>query len=235
MEFNRITAPSLKDLFIRQVEDLIISGNLEIGAQLPGERELARQMGVSRTVVNAGIAEMAGKGFLEIRPRIGIFVNDYRRYGKIGTVLSIMTYNGDALRDSEIRSILEIRLAFDRLAVQNMIEMATDAEIDSLAPLLDAIGASANPADCARALYAYHHELSVLTRNTLLPLIYSSFSIPITALWERYCRLYGVVSLYESTKTVYGYLRDRNLAQAIDTVEQHLRDSISGSREIYRE
>ena len=35
------------------------------------ERELARQMQVSRAVVNGGLAELAAQGFVEIRPRQG--------------------------------------------------------------------------------------------------------------------------------------------------------------------
>lgn len=79
MEFQKLQAPSLKELFIREIENRILSGALEIGSQLPTERELAEQMGVSRAVVNGGVAVLAGKGFLEIRPRVGIFVADYRR------------------------------------------------------------------------------------------------------------------------------------------------------------
>ncbi len=235
MELTRITAPSLKDLFIRQIEDRIISGNLEIGTQLPSERELAERMGVSRTVVNAGIAEMAGKGFLEIRSRVGIFVNDFRRFGKTGAILSIMTYNGGALRRAEIRSILEIRLALDRLSVENAIDKASDEAIASLGPYVEKIGEAATPGECARALYGFHHEFSVVSENTLLPLIYSSFSIPITSLWERYCRLYGVDILFKSTERMYGLVAARKKAEAIAWVEEHIKASIAGPLEIYSE
>lgn len=235
MEFSKIAAPSLKDLFIRQIEDLIISGKLEIGSQLPSERELAESMGVSRTVVNAGIAEMAGKGFLEIKPRIGIFVTDFRREGTIGAILSLMTYNGGALRRAEIRSILEIRLALDRLSIENIVDKASDEEIAGLAPLLEAIGRATGPAGCAKALYAFHHEFSVAAQNTLVPLIYSSFAIPITGLWERYCRLYGRDAIYESTRRMYELVRERRKDEAIAWVEQYIRASIAGAREIYSE
>ena len=76
MKFERIASPSLKDLFVQQLERMILSGELAVGDQIPPERDLAEQMGVSRTVINAGIADMASKGFLEIRPRKGVFVAD---------------------------------------------------------------------------------------------------------------------------------------------------------------
>lgn len=69
MEFSKLSAPTLKELFVEQLENLILSGKLSIGEKLPSERELADSMQVSRSVVNAGLAEIADKGFLEIVPR----------------------------------------------------------------------------------------------------------------------------------------------------------------------
>ena len=83
MEFKKLTAPSLKELFITEIQNMILSGKLEIGEQLPPERELAESMHVSRAVVNSGIATLEKKGFLDVRPRIGNFVADYRRNGTL--------------------------------------------------------------------------------------------------------------------------------------------------------
>ena len=58
MEFEKISAPSLKDLFVKQLQSRILSGELPAGTQLPPERELARQMQVSRAVVNGGISDL---------------------------------------------------------------------------------------------------------------------------------------------------------------------------------
>ena len=71
MQFQKISTPSLKDLFVKELENKILSGELKVGDKLPSERELASSMQVSRAVVNAGIAELEQKGFLIIKPRIG--------------------------------------------------------------------------------------------------------------------------------------------------------------------
>ena len=94
MEFQKLNAPSLKELFISELENMIISGRLPIGTKLPSERELASSMQVSRAVVNSGIAELEKKGFVVVKPRIGTFVEDYRRNGTMDTLVSIMKYNG---------------------------------------------------------------------------------------------------------------------------------------------
>ena len=58
MEFEKLVSPSLKDLFITHIEAMILSGELPVGQQLPPERQLAQSMGVSRAVVNSGVAEL---------------------------------------------------------------------------------------------------------------------------------------------------------------------------------
>ncbi len=50
MEFEKISAPSLKDLFVKQIQGMILSGELAQGTALPPERELARQMQVRRAL-----------------------------------------------------------------------------------------------------------------------------------------------------------------------------------------
>lgn len=63
MEFSKLNAPSLKELFIQELETMILSGRLMVGEKLPPERELAESMQVSRAVVNSGITELAEKAF----------------------------------------------------------------------------------------------------------------------------------------------------------------------------
>ena len=51
MEFKKLNAPSLKELFVNELQNMILSGKLEIGSKLPPERELAESMKVSRAVI----------------------------------------------------------------------------------------------------------------------------------------------------------------------------------------
>ena len=132
MEFQKISSPSLRELFVDQLEHMILSGKIKIGEKLPPERQLAEMMQVSRAVVNGGIADLEKKGFLIVKPRSGAFVADYRRKGTIDTLLAIMKYNGGRMRNEEIRSIFEIRIALDSLAAKLCVERITDQEIQLL-------------------------------------------------------------------------------------------------------
>jgi len=64
------------DLVTRFVRGKIIRGEIGRGERLPPERELVREIGVSRTTVRAGLQLLAAKGVLVIRHGAGTFVAD---------------------------------------------------------------------------------------------------------------------------------------------------------------
>ncbi|MDD3142232.1 MAG: GntR family transcriptional regulator [Lachnospiraceae bacterium] len=233
MEFTKLSAPSLKELFIAQLETMILSGKLLIGEKLPPERDLADSMQVSRAVVNAGITELSRKGFLLIKPRVGTFVADYRRNGTTETLISIMNYNGGILREAEIRSVLEIRIAFDTLAVELCVTKISDVEIATLKNYVNQMRDAQSPEVAAKLAFAFQHELAFLSGNTLMPLIFSSFKVLVLSLWERFCRLYGIESLYQNTSILCDYIERRDASKAKEWLVSTINDTIYGDRQIY--
>ena len=144
VEFKKLQTPTYQEMFITQIEQMIISGQFEIGQKLPSERELSQKMGVSRAIVNSGIAEMSRKGFIEIRPRVGNFVADYRRNGTVETLVSIMKYNGGVLRPAEIKSLIEFRCVVDNMVIQLIDGKLTEDQLLTLDSLADKINSSCN-------------------------------------------------------------------------------------------
>lgn len=233
MKFQKISAPSLKELFVQELEYMILSGKLQTGEKLPPERELAESMHVSRAVVNSGITHLARKGFLTIKPRVGTFIADYRKTGTLETLISIMNYNGGILRDSEIRSILEIRIALDTLAIELCIPKITDEEVLSLKAITKSIRLASSIEEASQLAFSFQHELAVLSGNLIMPLIFHSFKVPILCLWERFCQLYGIESLYLNTETLCQFIEERKMEKAIESLRDSIHDTISGGRPIY--
>ena len=233
MEFEKLISPSLKELFISNIEAKILSGELPVGQQLPPERQLAQSMGVSRAVVNSGIVELENRGFLDVRPRVGTFVADYRRAGTMETLKSIMTYNLGRLRNEEIRSILEVRDALDKLAVADIIPHVTELDNMLLLEKVEAIRQARDNRQAAEAAFAFQHELAMLSGNTLLPLIFRSFYSSVLVLWERFCALHGIDTLYQTSCRLCGHIRDKDIPGAVAWIDYCTRETVSGSRRIY--
>lgn len=233
MEFEKLISPSLKELFISNIEAKILSGELPVGQQLPPERQLAQSMGVSRAVVNSGIVELENRGFLDVRPRVGTFVADYRRAGTMETLKSIMTYNRGRLRNEEIRSILGVRDALDKLAVADIIPHVTELDNMLLLEKVEAIRQARDNRQAAEAAFAFQHELAMLSGNTLLPLIFRSFYSSVLVLWERFCALHGIDTLYQTSCRLCGHIRDKDIPGAVAWIDYCTRETVSGSRRIY--
>lgn len=233
MEFTKLNSPTLKELFIKELENMILSGKLPIGSKLPSERDIAKSMQVSRAVVNSGISELSRKGFLNIKPRVGTFVADYRRNGTLETLISIMQYNGGRLRDAEIKSILELRIALDSLAVELCIPIITDKDISILKGYIHKMKETNSIEEAAKIAFSFQHELAFLSRNTLLPLIFSSFKIPILSLWERFCVLYGIESLVNNNIQLFNCIKRKDSKKAIECLTRSIKDTIEGDKQIY--
>ena len=233
MLFKKLNAPSLKELFVAELEGMILSGKLEIGAKLPPERELAESMQVSRAVVNSGLDEMEKKGFLVVKPRIGTFVADYRKYGTADTLVSIMQYNGGMLRDKEVRSILEVRIMFMNLAATLAIDNADDASIAGLEQYGPALKGRGDPEEAASLIFDFSPELSFIGGNSLLPLFFASFKDLVTNLWVRFASKYGAAALAESAEQIFIHVRDRDKDAAIRYITDSTNESIDGCRQIY--
>lgn len=216
MGFSKITAPSLKDAFVQQIENIILSGELEVGEKLPAARELSIRMGVSRPVISAGLIELKKLGFVDIRPRQGVFVCDYRRNGTLETLVAIMRYNGGTMRCKEVQSLLETRGALECMCVQLLIERATESELMELAPILEELRDADDNDKAAEAVFRFHHEMAVLSGNTLLPLMYYSFKPQAVHLWALYCKCNGICTLYKIKQSLYTALCSRNIESAID-------------------
>lgn len=235
MEFQKISAPSLHELFVDQLEHMIISGKLQIGEKLPPERQLAEMMQVSRSVVNGGINELEKKGFLIVKPRSGTYVADYRRKGTIDTLMAIMKYNGGRIRNEEIRSIFEIRIALDTLAAKLCISRISNEEIQLLYEKVEEIRLAESKRDAIRAAFEFQHEFALVSGNTLIPLVFQSFIAPISTMWERFVDLYGTEILYQRNYKMWTYIRDRDTEGAIKWIEESMEECINGDYKIYYE
>lgn len=226
MGFTKITALSFTDLFVQQIENLILSGELSVGEQLPPARELSVKMGVSRPVISAGLVELEKLGFVEIVPRQGVYVSDYRRKGTVETLVAIMRYNSGTMRKTEVKSLLEVREQLEKLCAGLVIENASDEELGALESILDEIKNASEPELAADAVFRFYHELAIMSGNVLLPLMYYSFRSPGIYLWTIYCKRNGVQAMYELKLGFYRALLNRDKEQAKETIHRIMQNAL---------
>ena len=232
MQIMKVVVPSLKEAFIQEMENLILSGELKIGDKLPTERELVEKTGVSLSVVGAGLSELESKGFVEIRARQGVFVTDYIRKGTISTLNAIMRYNSK-LNNREVRSMIKTRIVFEQLMVREIAEHGDMDAIKKLSKYLERIEATDEPQEITDAILDLFHELAVQSDNILLPLIYNSFRAPMTGIYLRYFDKNGTGGAFNLTKTLFDFICEKKVDEACDFIEKYLLLVIEGDTAIY--
>lgn len=215
MKFDKIKAPTVRESFVRELENKILSGELKPGDKLPPAKELCELMGVSLTVVNAGVSELANNGFVETIPRRGTYIADYKRKGNAGTLSAIMRYNGGRLTDKEMRSLCETRIALDMLVARLVVDRATDEELAGVKPLLDELCAEKDLQRCCDLVTEFYHSLAEISGNIFLSLLYNSTYEPQKGIYVRFCEKNGTGPVVEHAAQVYDslVLRDRKRAQ----------------------
>ena len=111
--YKAVQTSRLYEQIVRQIEESVQKGTLKEGDQLPAERELAQQFGVSRTAVREAIKALHEKGLVDAFPGRGTFItsgqsNSMRQ--SLDRILKSGQADG-AAHLVEIREILEPEIA----------------------------------------------------------------------------------------------------------------------------
>jgi GntR family transcriptional repressor for pyruvate dehydrogenase complex len=74
--YKVVRTSRLYEQIVQQIEESVLKGTLKPGDQLPAERELAQQLGVSRTAVREAVKTLREKGLVEAYSGRGTFITD---------------------------------------------------------------------------------------------------------------------------------------------------------------
>ena len=216
MAFHEIVAPTVKALFIQQIEGMILSGELRPGDRLPTERELADEMKISKTVVHEGLRELHRLGFLDIASRRGVTVADYAQTGSLETLTAIMDFHGGLPDGKTARSILQLRYYLEAPAMEELAARRSPSDIAALRALQrQAEEASTRDVQSlAEALFRYHRGVTFLSGNTITPLIFNAFMQVNLEFWREYVEAYGVEACRDTLRRFTELIRERQGAEA---------------------
>lgn len=193
MDFEKIEAPSPKELFVRLIVRMILAGKLSVGDRLPPERELAESMGITRSTVHSGLEELARMRFVCVEPRRGVRIADYARDGDFNTLTAIAQYNVGELDKSARMSMVELRNAVVGGALIRLAKNATPEVIEKLRQFIAEYRARRGAAgiQTAEHMLSFNLMLTQLSGNTLFPLLMNSFAKANIDIWQHCVDFWG--------------------------------------------
>lgn len=155
---------------VGQFTNLILDGELKRGELLPPERDLAVQLGVSRTVVREATKSLQSEGLVAIRHGVGIVVTGANSEPVQRVFNHALHGEADALP-----KLYEVRMAIELETVALAAQRRTEADLDKLRALCEEMDARAGKPRQHDKLVeldmAYHSAIAAATQNNVFIIV----------------------------------------------------------------
>lgn len=161
----------LHEQIAERIQQLIACDSLRPGAKLPGERELAERLGVSRTVVREAIRVLNVKGLVKVKPGCGSYVQALSPKDAAASMelfLKLQQASRSLQHIHEVRSMIELEaasLAAVRATGQDCA--AIQAAVEDMEMARDC------PERYVRSDLAFHAAIAAATHNDLFTVLLS--------------------------------------------------------------
>jgi GntR family transcriptional regulator, transcriptional repressor for pyruvate dehydrogenase complex len=139
----------------------IVQSELRAGERLPGERELARRLGVSRTTVRQAILALQGQGILDVRHGGGTFLCEL---DPASTAMA-----GVRTRRARLPAVLEARRVLEVALAQLAARRRTDGDLAAIDRGLQRMRREVEAGDIgADGDAAFHAAVTAAAHNPVL-------------------------------------------------------------------
>jgi GntR family transcriptional repressor for pyruvate dehydrogenase complex len=164
--FSGVSHSRTADEVVQQIELLILDGVLRDGDRLPGERELAQSLEVSRPILRDALKELETRGLLISHHGGGTFVADI-----IGQVFSKPITDLISRHARATRDYLEYRRELEGLTAELAAQRATDTDKALLSRIIEDMRnahGTQEPEDELAADVEFHNAVGEAAHNIIL-------------------------------------------------------------------
>ena len=224
--FKKVDSKKKSQHVIEQIVQAIQEGVYKIGHKLPSEREIARQMGVSRASVREALSILTVAGVLTRRVGDGTYVQTSDERALLNA-LSLFSNEPDLFEIFELQKVLEpavAELALEKVEEEDLVRI--EAALEQMRMGIE----EGNREQYIQGDRAFHLAIARATRNTLIQRHVSELiELMNRALWKQFKRysvdLFKDIDYFlQSLKThqeILQALKERNRQQLRKTMETH--------------
>lgn len=205
----------------------ILNGVFPPGSTLPGERELAARLGVTRPTLRETLSRLECDGWLTIQHGKATRLNNFWQDGGLNVLSSLVRY-GDDLPSDFIPNLLAVRLvmapAYTRAAVEHAPQIIA-ACLTGSHLLTD------TPAAYAEFDWQLHHTLTIHCGNPIYTLILNGFAGFYQQMAERY---FSSPETRRASQAFYTALLTAAQHQDASEAEEITRRTMQASLDLWR-
>jgi DNA-binding FadR family transcriptional regulator len=219
---------SVADQVAKKILDLVRTGNLKPGDQLPTERDLAQMLQVSRPSVREALRGLQILGVVKTRQGGGAYISSLDASDLLGPLQILITLNED-----NVEGLYEARVMVDGRIARVAAERLPDADIDRLLAIVKVQkGLLNDPIGFRVSDLEFHRTIMEGTRNPFLARV--SYSLYVLGIeYRRIASLLpGVLRQSQADHAdIAAALAARDADWAERATETHMRNVYLSTRE----
>ncbi|ODA40676.1 FadR/GntR family transcriptional regulator [Desulfosporosinus sp. BG] len=227
MQFEKITKPQrTSHEVLKQINSLIIKEKLRPGDRLMGEREMAGELGVSRTTLREALRTMEFLGWVEIKPGGGTFIRD----AQLNEVISPLAL-ALSVEPTRIEELWETRITLEVECAGLAALRATEEDLQRISQALRDMQSHLNDLDAyAKADMRFHFLITQASQNSMMNRLLQTFVIHILELIKkagplRFSHDIGGLCTIQEHISIYEAIVCHNAEQARILMKKHLEGS----------
>ena len=162
--FQEISIESPVDKIIRQIQELITSGQLKPGDKLPPERKLSEKLGIGRSNVRDAIKKLEFYGILKTLPQSGTIVAGLGIAALEGLITDVLR-----IENSDFASLVETRVLLETELAKLAALRRTDEDLKNIKMALDAYATKIKEGQQAvEEDLMFHLKIAEASKNSVL-------------------------------------------------------------------
>jgi GntR family transcriptional repressor for pyruvate dehydrogenase complex len=218
--FQPLEKKRYSDQIANLIQKRILTQNLADGAKLPGERQLAEELKVSRSVVREALRMLDASGYVSVKkgPRGGIFVSQV--YHKpISDSLKSLAAHGQVTVDH----LFDVRLQIEPFMAMEAARNATKEDIKRLHELMaDAGRCLDDAATLKQTNIMFHILLAEASGNPVLTMFMKSIAEILNDVAYKFLDLSCEREFFKSHSRIVKLVSERNAQEVMKLVKEDI-------------
>ncbi len=220
--FAPVRSDRTYEIVVQRIREKLAAGDLRPGDKLPAERELAKQLDVSRNVVREALRALENAGLLKTRKGAhgGAFI-EQGSAARISAALNDLVII-DAI---SIDDLLQARVMMLGMVLDHLASEGADPDLSALEANVDATIEAVSQGDSPRRVLLareFYHEIAALTGNRALEFTIDAQTEMIQAYLRRRVADMDGDKLLTSRRAFLDHLRNGRFNAAKTELSEHL-------------
>ncbi|WDY59651.1 FadR/GntR family transcriptional regulator [Pseudomonas sp. PSKL.D1] len=213
-----ISSSTVVNSVVDKLRKALARGQWRSGDMLPGQRELAEQLGISRPSLREAVTVLETLGLVRSLPGKGVLVLD--------ADANLQDASHDSTASASLADVLELRYTLEPFIVGLVAQSANSQDIGQLRLILmdlrEALDAEDSEAG-ANAYIAFHEGLFALTTNPIFQSVVQQTGNALKQSAEMLRKSpEHLAARLKENEAVVRAIRDRNSAQASAQMRRHI-------------